>query len=96
LALRDKFRVSDHALREVHKEGLRAKDILYAIFNGRIIENYPNRKRVLILGPIKNPDLILHVVCDYSNREELVAVTVYIPNRPKWHTASTRGTARIQ
>ncbi len=91
LALRESLRVSDHALREAHKEGLRAKDIFYAIFNGQVVEHYPDRKRVLISGPIRKFGLPVHVVCDYSDTEAIVAVTVYIPNRPNWLTAWARG-----
>ena len=36
-------------------------------------------------------DIPVHVICDYSDKNEIVAVTVYIPNRPKWLTAQTRG-----
>ncbi|MBN1487241.1 MAG: DUF4258 domain-containing protein [Anaerolineae bacterium] len=85
LSLRSDMRVSDHALREAHKEGLRAKDILYAVFNGQIIEQYTYRDRVLILGPIRGFNTLpLHVVCDYSSPDEIVIITVYIPNRIQW------------
>ena len=88
LERRHKLRVSLHALREAYKEGLRGKDILHAIFEGEIIERYPNRDRVLILGPIAESDLPLHVVCDYKDTKEIVAVTVYVPSREEW-TADT-------
>lgn len=91
LAWRDQLRVSEHALREAHKEGLRGKDIIYAILNGEIVEQYPKRKRVLIAGPITEFDIPIHVICDYTDRNEIVAVTVYIPNRPKWLNEQTRG-----
>ncbi len=78
------MRFSDHALREAHKESLRAKDVFYAIFNGEILEHYCKRKRVLILGPLRGCDVKLHVVCDYSNPDEIVIITVYIPDKPKW------------
>jgi hypothetical protein len=78
------LRVSVHAMREAYKEGLRGKDILYAIFKGKIIERYPDRDRVLILGPTAKAGLPLHVVCDYTDVKEIVAVTVYIPNRSDW------------
>jgi len=91
LALRSNLRVSNHALREAHKEGLRARDIFYAIFNGRVVEHYPDRKRVLILGAVREFDLPLHVVCDYENTDEIVAITVYIPDRPDWVTELSRG-----
>jgi hypothetical protein len=91
LEQRETLRISEHALREAHKEGLRIKEVLHAIFNGVIVEQYPERKRVLIAGPVPGEPLPVHVVCDYSDREELVAVTVYIPNRPRWITGQVRG-----
>ena len=91
LAQREYLRVSEHALREAHKEGLRGKDILYAIFNGEVIEHYPERARVLIAGPVVEFPLPIHVVCDYTDVTEIVAVTVYIPNRPRWLNDQVRG-----
>ena len=90
LERRYKLRVSLHALREAYKEGLRGKDILHAIFEGEIIERYPNRDRVLILGPIAESDLPLHVVCDYKDTKEIVAVTVYVPSRAEWAADAVR------
>ncbi len=84
LELRDELRVSVHALREAYKEGLCGKDIIYAIFAGQVIEHYPRRRRVLIAGPIADSNIPLHVVCDYADTSEIVAVTVYIPNRSHW------------
>ena len=84
LERRDVLRVSVHALREAYKEGLRGKDIIYAIFKGRVIERYPERDRVLILGPSAKSGLPLHVVCDYADAREVVAVTVYVPSRSQW------------
>ncbi len=87
---RTEFRVSEHALREAHKEGIRAKDIVYTIFTGEVVERYPDRRRVLISSPFRNTDLHLHVVCDYSDYHELVAVTVYIPTRSEWASPRQR------
>jgi hypothetical protein len=78
------LRVSRHALREAYKEGLRGRDIVYAIFKGQVIERYPDRDRVLIQGPAEKSDLPLHVVCDYTDAKVIVAVTAYIPNRSEW------------
>ncbi|HOT92388.1 MAG TPA: DUF4258 domain-containing protein [Anaerolineae bacterium] len=86
-----RLRVSDHALREAYKEGLRGRDILHAIFNGQIVEHYPKRRRLLIAGPVVQYPLPIHVVCDYTDKSELVAVTVYIPNRPRWINERIRG-----
>lgn len=84
------MRLSEHALYEAYKESLRAKDVFHAIFNGEILEHYPRRKRVLIVGPSMGFDLQIHVVCEYANRDELVAITVYIPDRPRWATDRAR------
>ena len=90
LERRRKLRVSRHALREVYKEGLRGRDILYAIFKGQVIERYPDRDRVLIQGPIAKSGLPLHVVCDYTDAKAIVAVTAYIPNRSEWAAGAVR------
>lgn len=90
LERRRMMRLSDHALREAHKESLRAGDIFHAIFNGRLLEHYPDRQRVLIAGPAPHLDLDVHVVCEYTDPVELVAVTIYIPDRPKWINAVLR------
>jgi hypothetical protein len=90
LERRRKLRVSRHALREVYKEGLRGRDILCAIFKGQVIERYPDRDRVLIQGPAEKSGLPLHVVCDYTDTKEIVAVTAYIPNRSEWAAGAGR------
>ncbi|MBN1178692.1 MAG: DUF4258 domain-containing protein [Anaerolineae bacterium] len=78
------MRLSDHALREANKESLHARDVFHAIFNGKILEHYCDRKRVLVVGPSARFDIEIHIVCDYADTEELVAVTVYVPDRPIW------------
>ncbi len=84
LELRDELRVSRHALREAYKEGLCGKDIIQAIFEGQVIENYPRRRRVLIAALVADTNVPMHVVCDYADIKEIVAVTVYIPTRSHW------------
>ena len=90
LAYYDAMRLSEHALYEAYKESLRAKDVLHAVFNGEILEHYPTRQRVLIVGPSMGFDLKIHVVCEYADRDAIVAITVYIPDRPRWATARAR------
>ncbi len=92
LTYRNQLRISDHALREAHKESLRARDVFYALFNGQVLEHYRDRRRVLIVGPLPGDlDLQVHVICDYTDPKELVAVTVYVPDRPKWVNELVRG-----
>lgn len=90
LAYHDSMRLSEHALFEAHKESLRAKDIFHAVFNGEILEHYPRRRRVLIVGPSAHFDLCIHVVCDYGHHKDIVAITVYVPDRPRWATDRAR------
>ena len=90
LASHEAMRLTEHALFEAYKESLRAKDIFHAIFNGDVLEHYPRRHRVLIVGPSMGFDLHIHVVCDYAHRDEILAITVYIPDRPRWTSDWTR------
>jgi hypothetical protein len=81
---RSELRVSPHALREAHKEGLRGKDIIHAVLTGTVVERYPARRRVLISSLFPNSSMPIHVVCDYNDLFVVVVITVYIPNRIRW------------
>jgi len=79
-----KLRITAHALTEASKDGIRAKDIPDAILNGKEIERYPERQRVLIQAMMPELGIPIHVVCDYSDPDEIVVPTVYIPGRKRW------------
>ena len=83
------FSVTDHALTESFKDGITIDDIFYCINQGKIIEEYPVRKRCLIHGklPAKIP---LHVVMDYSNEEDINIITTYIPDSREWLNSQIR------
>ena len=85
-----KFRIAAHALAETSKDGIRARDITQAILTGEAIESYPERERLLILGYQPEHTIPIHVVCDYSDPDEVVAVTVYVPGRSEWIADRTR------
>jgi hypothetical protein len=60
-------------------------DVLTALTNGEIIEQYPNDypfPSCLVLGYIK-AGKALHIVCG-SNGTELWLITAYIPSLAKW------------
>lgn len=78
-----KFNIVDHALTEAFKDGGSINDIIYCINNGKIIEEYPERKRCLIFSML-NFDIPFHVVVDYSWEEEIDIVTAYIPDSTMW------------
>ncbi len=79
------------------KEGFTENDILGVIQSGRLLENYPEEQRCLLLGSFVSGESAvspLHVLCDYSSDEIVDIVTAYIPQKPWWQTETKRG--RIQ
>jgi len=79
------IRITDHAREEMEEESITLAEVLVAIANGQIIENYPDHKRgscCLLYGLTarKRP---LHVVCTTS-LPQLVIITAYVPVPPKW------------
>ena len=92
LGYHESIRFSNHGLREAHKESLRANEIFHAIFHGEILEHYRRRRRLLIVGPVPRLDLPIHVVCDYSDPQEIVVITVYVPDKPRWVNELVRNT----
>ena len=87
---RRRFRIAAHALTEASKDGIRTTDIVHAIMTGEIIESYPELERLLILGYHPEQVIAIHIVCDYSDPDEVVAVTVYVPSRDRWVADRTR------
>ncbi len=80
-----------HALTEAKKDGVAPEDAVQIVLNGSIIEQYPERKRVLVFGMMTS-DIPLHVVCDYSNDDLILIPTVYIPSRRRWVASRRRKT----
>ena len=79
------------------KEGFSENDILGVIQSGRLLENYDEEQRCLLLGSFVTGESVvspLHVLCDYSNDEIVDIVTAYIPQKPWWQTETKRG--RVQ
>jgi hypothetical protein len=95
LILSGKYRVRIHAICHMIEEGFSETNILEAISkNGRIIENYPDDCRCLILGSFhftKTATSPLHVVCDYSISNLVDILTAYIPQKPWWISPTKRG-----
>jgi len=49
LVLDGKYFFYTHALTEAKKDGVTPEDAIYAILTGEVIEEYPNRQRILVL-----------------------------------------------
>ena len=89
------YRVRIHAVRHMIEEGFTERDLVEAMTGrSRIIENYPDEWRCLLLGyfqigkKLRSP---LHIVCDYSDDEMIDLITAYIPQRPWWLSPARRG-----
>jgi hypothetical protein len=72
-----------HALIEAKKDGVAPEDAVYTILTGEVIEEYPDRQRVLVFAMLPH-EIPLHVVCDCSQSNVLLIVTVYVPDDKKW------------
>ena len=76
------------------EEGFEEKHIVEAIgHKSRILEDYPDEKRCLILGSFHFTEGVtspLHIVCDYSNERLIDIVTSYLPQKPWWQTPTKR------
>jgi hypothetical protein len=83
LVLEGRYFFYTHALTEAKKDGIAPEDAVHAILTGEVIEEYSDRQRVLVFATL--PDEVpLHVVCDYSQANVLLIVTVYIPDDRQW------------
>jgi hypothetical protein len=79
LVLEGKYFFYIHALTEAKKDGVTPEDAVHAILTGEVIEEYSDRQRCLVFAVL--PDKVpLHVVCDYSQANMLLIVTIYIPD----------------
>lgn len=85
--------LSRHARIRAGQRCIRDFELVIAIANGEIIENYPEDQRghsCLVLGYTKDGQPI-HSVCAYDPSGTLVIITTYFPEPPKWKDPKTRG-----
>lgn len=82
-----KLRWTNHILLRLIQRGISIDDVLTAIFNGEIIEEYPDDypfPSFLIMG-FRNPGNALHIVCAINSVDnELWLITAYVPGKDKW------------
>ncbi len=90
--IREKFHngeyaVSDHAILEARKDGIEPQTITkleWVATHGKVIEEYCDRQRILMYGELPKEKLPVHIVVEYSFREEPVIVTAYVPDSRYW------------
>jgi len=89
----DEFEFSEHAQQEAAAEQISVDDIKHAILMGQELEPYPDDPRgpsCLMVGQDGSGRWI-HVLCGNFDREDLLIITVYLPQPPKWEDPFTRG-----
>ena len=87
----ENIRITQHAQQEMVEEDITFDEVLEAISDGKILENYSEHRRgacCLVNGQTmdKRP---LHIVCTTA-LSVLIIITVYRPKRPKWITPIQR------
>ena len=89
-----RYRIRIHAVQHMIKEGFTEQDILNVLKSGRLLENYSEELRCLILGFLPESGSVrraLHVLCDHSSADVIDIVTAYVPQKPWWQTETRRG-----
>lgn len=90
-AIRNKIKEGRYIISFSHTDKMRlrkieAEEIEEAIFNGMIIEPYPNDPRgpsCLIMG-FSNQNRPLHVLCGKIEDNEILIITAYEPDPNEW------------
>jgi len=88
---REEYEVSFHAEKERYSEDITLSELESAIFNGEILEDYPEDPRgpsCLVLGYTQERPI--HVVCGNTPINWVRIITIYRPEPPKWTDERTR------
>jgi hypothetical protein len=88
----DSFELSHHAQREAAAEQISVDDIKHAMLTGQELGPYPDDPRgpsCLLVGQ-DTSGRWLHVLCGNFDRTNVLIITVYLPQPPKWQDAWTR------
>ncbi len=81
------YAISDHAIIEARKDGIVPQTIIkleWIALNGKIIEEYPERERILLYAELPEEHLPIHIIIEYSFPDEPVIVTAYVPDSKYW------------
>jgi hypothetical protein len=89
-----RYETGGHVVAHAFAEGFVMADVRAAIRDGIIIEDYPDRRRCLIVARVycvtDGRLRWLHVVCDYGRRNVLGIVTAYVPDSDEWGNPPVR------
>jgi hypothetical protein len=82
-----KIRITEHADEEAESDRLMFEEIFFSVFNGEIIEYYPEDKpyqSCLIYGNTFGGDPVHSVWAFNENNQWAVLITVYRPDPDRW------------
>lgn len=88
----DKIKWTEHAAKRLINRRISPNEVLQALSNGTIIEDYPSDypfPSCLVLGcTLQNR--MLHIVCSIVNGDILTIITAYQPDLNKWDETFTK------
>jgi len=85
------LRITQHAQQEMVEEGISLDEVLEAIWQGEILEHYPEHRRgaCCMVHGLTDKGRPLHIVCTTA-QPMLILITAYEPRPPKWRTPRER------
>ena len=86
------YEFSRHAVDQSILRGIFLRELIEAIDNATIIEDYPEDKygpSCLLFG-VTNAGRPIHIQCTYPTRETLKLITLYEPDEDLWIDFKTR------
>ncbi|MHB8481687.1 MAG: DUF4258 domain-containing protein [Nitrospiria bacterium] len=87
----ENVRITLHAQQEMVEEYFKFDEVLEALRNGQILENYPEHRRgaCCLIGGFTKKGRPIHIVCT-TGQQVLILITIYEPKPPKWITPTQR------
>ena len=90
------FELSKHAVDQSIIRKIKIAEIKEAIFQGQIIEDYPDDKygaSCLIVG-FTTANRPIHIQCSYPSRPLIKIITIYQPSSQLWNNNFTKRRSR--
>lgn len=91
------YEVTSHVIERATIRGISRQEILEAIQNSEVVEDYPADKywpSCLLLGR-SSRSVMLHVLCSYPIRPLVKIITAYEPDPLEWINGRTRRTDHV-
>lgn len=90
-AATESLRITVHAQAQMAEEDIQIDDVLEAIANGAVLEDYSTHRRgaCCLLGGVTRSGRHLHVVCT-TTHPVLIIIAVYEPKPPRWLSPTER------